>query len=375
MLRVSFLLTTMLAVSVLAGQVITMINPGFEDQPRHSQTPRSWINCGSPGESPPDILPEMTFQVNLPAYEGNTYVGLVTRDNNTRESVCTYLTEVLVKDLCYQFSLAIAKSDSYYSVSKSKNIPANYVHPTRLKIWGGGEQCEMEELLAESPIINHKNWQVYTFIIKPEVASYSVITLEVCYPQDDPAFFTNGNILLDDASAFVMLPDCGKDAYGVDHSTSTTKTVIITQTQAPSLMEDNTIYLKLPPESYFEGTEPLKVFLSNVFLDIEHAASGALIEKYYQIEGETTIRRGYPAVHALAYALNAYPEKAWELVVFDQNEKRQQQRVTSLKTSMNDWLSSYIFDCQVRGYDARLDDGTEWFCMSVANGLYLVEHE
>jgi hypothetical protein len=373
MLRASLLITSLLAAALLSGQVITMLNPGFEGLPRHSTPPPNWMNCGSPGESPPDTQPEMTFQVSLPPFAGNTYLGMVTRDNNTTESVGTYLTEVLVKGLCYQFSLAIAKTNSYYSVSRAKNVRANYNHPTRLKIWGSRGKCEREELLAESPIINHRDWQEYTFIIKPELGSYSVITLEACYPEDDPAFFTNGNILLDEASAFIMLPDCGKEAYGVDHSSSPTKTVIITQTDAPSLMEDNTIYLKLPPQDYFSGPAALKVFLSNVFADIEYNTTGGMAEKPYQIEGERTIRKGYPAIHAMIYALSAYPGEQWELVVFDRNEERQEQRVTSLKEAASEWLSSYLVDCQIRNYDATLDDGTDWFCMSARSGLYLIK--
>lgn len=371
MLRATFFVTSLLAVSLLSGQVITMLNPGFEGLPRHSTPPPSWMNCGAPNESPPDTGPVIDFHMSKIPFAGGTYLAMVTRDNNTTESAATYLTEVLVKGLCYQFSLAIAKTNSYYSISRTTNTPVNYNHPTRLKIWGGVGSCDKGELLAESPIIKHGDWQVYTFIIKPEMASYSVITLEACYPKDDPPFFTNGNLLLDEASAFIMLPDCGKEEFGFDTDAASKKRVIITQLKDPEIMEDNTIYLKLPPESHFAETEPLKGFLSNVFLDIEYNDAGALVEKNYQLEGETEIRKGYPSIHALAYALNAYPGEQWELVIFDRDKARQQQRVASLKGAINGWQSSYIIDCQIRGYDAGLDDGTDWFCMSVANGMYL----
>ncbi|MGH1434854.1 MAG: hypothetical protein ACRBG0_10375 [Lewinella sp.] len=373
MLRAFLLTTAVLATFVLSGQVITMLNPGFEGEPKFSTIPPSWMNCGPVNESPPDTGPVAAFQVSTVPYEGNSYMGMVTRDNNTTESACTYLTEVLKQGQCYQFSLAVAKSGTYYSVSRTRKTPARYNNPTRLKIWGGVGQCGREELLAESPIINHEDWQVYTFIIKPEMASYSVITLEACYPKDDPAFFTNGNMLLDEASAFIMLPDCGKEAFGIDQRSNLRKTVIITQTEAPSMMEDNTIYLKLPPESYFTGAEPLKIFLSNVFSDIEQSASGRLVGKSYQLDDEKEVRTGYPSVHAMLYALNAYPGEKWELVVFDRNTERQRQRVISLSEAVNNGQPHYVVDCQVRGYDAALDDGTDWFCMSVNNGLYLIK--
>jgi hypothetical protein len=372
MLRATFLLTSLLVVSLLSGQEITILNPGFEDMPRHSQVPRFWINCGPPNESPPDILPEMTFQVSLPAYEGNTYLGLVTRDNDTWESVGAKLGGLLELGKCYKFSIALARSLSYYSVSREKNIPANFITPTRLRIWGGRGPCARDELLATSSVIAHKTWETYTFILAPEEGSYSHLILEVFY-LENLLFPTNGNLLLDDASALVVLPDCGKEAYGVSDNTDFGKEILPTKMLVEKKAGDGTILLKLPSVDYFTGTDPLEIFLSNVLSDIEYNDAGALVEKDYQLEGETEVRKGYPATHALAYALNAYPGEEWELVVFDKDNVRQQQRVASLREAINDWLFSYIFDCQVRAYDPNLDDSTDWFCMSVGKGLYLVK--
>ena len=61
---------------VLMGQespeVIQLINPSFEDMPRHSKAPRAWSDCGFKGESAPDIQPSGIFSVTKPAYNGNT---------------------------------------------------------------------------------------------------------------------------------------------------------------------------------------------------------------------------------------------------------------------------------------------------------------
>lgn len=370
MLRASLLITALLATFLLSGQVITMLNPGFEDLPRHSHVPQFWTNCGPPGESPPDIQPELTFQVSLPAYEGNTYLGLVTRDNDTWEGVGTTLSQPLEKGKCYAFSISLARSLSYYSVSREKNIPANFIAPTRLRIWGGNDLCERGELLATSSVVDRGLWVVCTFILSPLEESYSNIVLEVFY-EENILFPTNGNLLLDDASALVFLPDCGAEAYGIQEDTNIAKEVTTTPAKVLSVLEDNTLNLILPSLDYFSGPELLKGFVSNIFDDIEFNAKSELVEESYQVEGEKELRSGYPAIHALAYALNAYPGEEWELVVFDKDKERQQQRVTSLKGAMDDWLFSYIFDCQVSGYDDVLDYDTDWFYASIANGLYL----
>lgn len=372
MLRASFIMVLMMAVSLLSAQVVTMLNPGFEDQPRHSQVPRYWINCGHSTESPPDILPELTFSVILPAYKGHTYLGLVTRDNDTWEAVGAKLDGSLEQGKCYAFSIALARSLSYHSVSRAKNIPANYIAPTRLRIWGGSGPCAKDELLAASSVIDHETWETYTFILAPEEGSYSHLMLEVFY-EENILFPTNGNLLLDDASALVVLPDCGKEAYGISGETDLGKEILPKKMLVEKWAGDETVLLKLPSHDYFDGTNRLKAFLSNVLSNFEYSDTGALVEKDYQLEGETEIRKGYPATHALAYALNAYPGERWELVVFAQDKARQQQRAASLEVAINDWLFNYLFDCQIREYDPNLDDGTEWFCMSVANGLYLVK--
>ena len=65
---------------------IILQNPSFEGPAGQSRPPMGWTNCGAPGESPVDIQPG-SFDVNFPPYNGNTYLGMVTRDIGTYEGI------------------------------------------------------------------------------------------------------------------------------------------------------------------------------------------------------------------------------------------------------------------------------------------------
>ena len=188
--------------------IIELDNSSFEDIPRHSREPRYWTDCGWPSESPPDVQPDLTFQVTKQPYEGNTYLGMVTRDNDTWESVGQLLNQPLQEGQCYEFSIKLARSLSYYSVSREKNIPANYVAPVKLRIWAGFGMCDKREMLDESPLVVNTDWREFKFKFEPG-GNYTHFILEAFYKT--PSLFpTNGNILLDDASNIRMIP-CDQD--------------------------------------------------------------------------------------------------------------------------------------------------------------------
>lgn len=183
---------------------IVLDNPSFEDIPRHSREPRYWTDCGWPSESAPDVQPDFTFQVTKQAFAGNTYLGMVTRDNDTWESVGQLLNQPLEEGNCYEFSIKLARSLSYYSVSREKNVPANYVEPVKLRIWAGFGMCDKREMLDESPLVANTDWQQFKFKFEPGGA-YTHFILEAFYKT--PSLFpTNGNLLLDDASSIKMIP-------------------------------------------------------------------------------------------------------------------------------------------------------------------------
>ncbi len=192
-----------------AQDEIFLENPSFEDFPKLGQTPKRWHNCGFSGESEVDIHPvdNGEFQVETCAVDSQTYLGMVTRDNDTWEAVGQRLSDSLKRGKTYSFNIFLAKSNSYLSASAldfSRDLDRiHYINPIILKIWGGDGYCRKLELLAESPLITNTNWLNFNFNIKPET-DIKYITFEAFY-QTPILFPYCGNILLDGASSFTEI--------------------------------------------------------------------------------------------------------------------------------------------------------------------------
>lgn len=187
--------------------VIPFVNPSFEDLPRQGAAPVGWYDCGSAGETPPDIQPGQFEVVKLP-FHGDTYLGLVVRDNDTWEAVAQRLPRSLVSNNCYEVSLSICRSEVYMSLSRTTEKQANYTRPARLQIWGGNGFCDRQELLWQSPDITHDRWLNYDVRLMPKKGNYTHLLFEAYFIQ--PTLFPyNGNILLDNLSSIREL-DCNQ---------------------------------------------------------------------------------------------------------------------------------------------------------------------
>ncbi|MFT4759312.1 MAG: outer membrane protein OmpA-like peptidoglycan-associated protein [Paraglaciecola sp.] len=191
------------------GEPIVLQNPSFEDMPRIAKVPRGWYDCGFPTESEPDIQPSGSgssafFNVVQPAQDGQTYVGMVVRDNDTWEMIAQRLTRPMEGGKCYEFSLSLSRSEIYVSPSRVTGQEVNYTSPVKLRIWGGNGYCEKAELLAETPLIINTRWLEYNFKFEP-TKNYSYIVLEAFYKT--PILFPyNGNVLMDNASPIFPIP-------------------------------------------------------------------------------------------------------------------------------------------------------------------------
>lgn len=184
--------------------VIQLTNPSFEDYPRAERVPHGWRDCGFAGESAPDTHPSGAFDVVKYPSDGNTYLGMVVRDNDTWERVSQQLSSPIQRGTCYSFSLNLCRSELYVSASRRTNVRANYVDPIKLVIWGGDGYCSKRELLAESPLVKNTTWQPYAFKFEPK-QTHTHITLEAFYKT--PVLFPyNGNILVDNASEIAPMP-------------------------------------------------------------------------------------------------------------------------------------------------------------------------
>jgi len=188
--------------------IIRLQNPSFEDLPRAGKAPRGWYDCGFPGESPPDIQPDPTFDVNRAAYDGGTYVGMVVRDNDTWERISQRLSKPIKANQCYSFSLFLCRSQLYLSRSQLTKQVANYVTPSKIIIWGGNDHCGKLERLGESDLVTSYEWVRQNFKFEPR-QTHTYILIEAFYKT--PVLFPyNGNVLMDNASPISPIP-CDED--------------------------------------------------------------------------------------------------------------------------------------------------------------------
>ena len=194
-----------LTATISAQKIIKLKNFSFEDFPRPGNTPSGWFDCGRidfPDQSPPDVHPikDNIFGITQTAFHGDTYLGMVVRENETWESVSQKLKHPLKKGKCYTFSIYMSRSDTYLSPIRGSDEKKQFTEPLILRIWGGDEYCDKAQLLAESDEVYNTIWERFTFYFIPN-DKVKYIRLE--------AFFTtprlqspNGNILLDYASPF-----------------------------------------------------------------------------------------------------------------------------------------------------------------------------
>ncbi len=209
MFRYNAIFALLVITKVLLAQpnVIPIKNASFEDFPQPSHVPNLWHDCGMMGESPPDILPHPAFQVSTRPQQGNSYIGLVTRDNETYEGVSQRLGKALEKDHCYDFSIWVTRSKNYVSVSKTSGNLENFNKAVKFIVWGGNSDCDKRESLFESKAIESTNWEQVSMKLKPK-GTYAYIFIEAYYVRKMVPY--NGNILLDNASAIVEDVTCNK---------------------------------------------------------------------------------------------------------------------------------------------------------------------
>lgn len=190
------------------NEIIKLNNPSFEDVPRAGKPGgpeiAGWSDCGGYDQTPPDIHP--TYEGGGPAFgvtnrplDGETFIGMVTRSDETFESVSQKLSKPLQADQCYEFSLFACRSDTYKSAMRGvQNEFFDFTNPVKIRIWGGNSSCDRGQMLDESPLVASTVWKQFDFQFKPK-ASYKYITIEVYYKT--PVLFPyNGNVLIDKCS-------------------------------------------------------------------------------------------------------------------------------------------------------------------------------
>lgn len=299
-IRTFFLIALALSITMTGwsqdNTPVKLTNPSFEDIPRHSHTPRGWYDCGFPGESAPDTQPDPTFQVAKSAQHGDSYLGLVVRDNDTWESISQKLSRPVSKDQCYEFTIQLARSESYISVSRVTEEQANYVTPAKVRIYGGFDYCDKQYLLGETKVIINTRWLEYKLKFEP-IGNYTHIVIEAFY--NTPTLFPyNGNILLDNASDLIPVP-CNEEEVVAEAEPEKKEVVTEKSPPKPTPTPEKTVAEEKPTEtkkiselSRSELKEGSTIRLDNLYFEVNKAvttsdSNGELNEIYALLSKNT----------------------------------------------------------------------------------------
>ena len=92
---ICFLIMGSTLVFAQTSKPIVLLNPSFEGYPHDAVTPDGWQEGGL--DSSPDILPGPWGVYQKPT-DGNTFLGLITRDNNSWEALGQKIPKGFKKD-------------------------------------------------------------------------------------------------------------------------------------------------------------------------------------------------------------------------------------------------------------------------------------
>ena len=189
----------------LNPSIIKIENGSFEGKPKTASI-KKWQSCGFDTHTPFDVQPGMLGCTKMP-YDGQTYIGMVTRSDKTFEWASQKLTQPLIKGQTYIMTLYATRSNTYKSIrmedalnlNLTKNqrfYEYNFNMPCNLIVSGTNDECTRELLLANPVLVQDTNWQKINFKFKP-TKDYKYLQLWATHYLKDS---TEGNILLDNIS-------------------------------------------------------------------------------------------------------------------------------------------------------------------------------
>jgi len=192
-----FLFSVMFFHSTQAQLSIPFPNASFEENHAVSSTPRGWVNCVFEGQSNIDVHGKNTFYYDVAeeAFDGENFIGMVTRATGTFETIACQLPRKMEAEQTYFLQFYTNRSKTYYSnTSVSRREFEYFNNPALVYVYGGEEDCLMEELLSISAVNESNTWQKQGLVLKPS-KDYPYIFFSAYYP--DPENPTNGNVLID----------------------------------------------------------------------------------------------------------------------------------------------------------------------------------
>ncbi|HHM20538.1 MAG TPA: OmpA family protein [Bacteroidetes bacterium] len=295
--------------SVLAQEEepLYLKNPSFEGTPAEGSLNGimlpGWYDCGFPGETIPDVHPKQNsaFGVTTKPFHGNTYIGMVVRDNETWERISQRLSRPLKAGQCYEFSISLARSLNYQSTSKASGQEVNFATPAKLRIWGGNSICDRGELLDESDLVINSRWLINEFRFKPR-GNFHYIIFEAFYKTPSP-FPYNGNILMDNASPIVPVP-CEEEIPVVE----------VAEVPTPVPESNNEAPPSTPPPPV--ATEPNQPDRILEELDRSKISKGTTIQidqLFFKSDSFAITPPSYPVLDEIYHFLQANPDVRVEI--------------------------------------------------------------
>ena len=204
MKRYGLLFSWWLAALPLFGQNL-LDNPSFErHNGRAGWMPEAWINAGPVTESPPDVhtADSEIFGVRHRPAAGDTYLGMVARDNFTFEAIAQRIPGGLRAGQTYELQLWVSRSEELRSQSRLTRAPVTYDAPIPFDVYVSNKaNGDHFELVARSAPITHSDWRLYTIAFTPTRNwKYLRIGAGMNVMSAKPQC---GNILIDDLSLTV----------------------------------------------------------------------------------------------------------------------------------------------------------------------------
>lgn len=285
------------------------------------------------GETPSDVQPGQ-FGCNLPPAHGSTYVGMVTRDNYTWEGISQKLSAPLDSGVCYTFTIQLATSPNYISYARRTRQEVNYNLPVVFQMWGGYANCDETVLLAESPVINHRDWRKYHFTVRHlRDKPLTHITFQVHYPPGKRCIASTGNLLMDDLSE-IAETTCPTDLVDSFPATPVVN-VLVLKSEAEL---DERLFRELSQVRYFAKSD---------------------VQVQYQCEEGGQGRGVFQCTHLLnvAAALRQFPKKRLILRVKYSKTSTREPRVAFLKNYL---LSAGLPESQIEVMSFDKEEKGDW---------------
>lgn len=143
--------------TIYSQQIIEFDNSSFEGTPIPHQVPSPWTICyGSPDTQPG------TWGITQTPSDGDTYISFLHggTENSYSEGASEELNQCLSAGTLYQLTVDAAFS-SVYNTAEPLDCYGS------LQLVGGHSLCDEGEVLWQSGMITHNDWQTYTITFTP----------------------------------------------------------------------------------------------------------------------------------------------------------------------------------------------------------------